>query len=353
MATIHDVQNVEISKIIPYKNNAKTHSGKQLELIEKSIEEYGFISPCLIDENNNLIAGHGRIEAAQQLGIHKVPCVRVDGLTEEQRKAFIIADNKLTEMGGWDKELLSYELNQLDVAGFDIELTGFDESALNYELPEREYYGDERERTVKTYNLDGTKRLTFTDDFWEMPTIRKEDHIPEKMIGFNYAKTSKEKDSCIHFYLDDYQFERIWNNPDNYIELLLEYDSMLSPDFSLYLGMPMPMKIWNTYRSRYIGAYFQSRGAIVIPCISWGDEETYEFCFRGIEQGAVVSVSTIGVKENKFALGMWQNGMKEMIKQINPSAILVYGGKLDFDYGDIEVRYFENQVTKRWKNAET
>ena len=115
------------------------------------------------------------------------------------------------------------------------------------------------------------------------------------------------------------------------------------------MDMPMPMKIWNIYRSRQIGAFYQNQGIKVIPTISWAEKETFEFAFEGIPQESIVSVSTIGVKEDKNALQIWKDGMDEMIKRIHPSTILVYGGKLDYDYGDIQVLYFANKVTENWK----
>ena len=111
--------------------------------------------------------------------------------------------------------------------------------------------------------------------------------------------------------------------------------------------MPMPMKIWNIYRSRQIGQYYQSQGIKVIPTISWAEEETFKFCFEGIPKGSIVSISTIGVKKNKEALKIWRAGVDELIRRIEPSTILIYGGKLDYDYGDIKVIYYENQVTER------
>ncbi len=167
------------------------------------------------------------------------------------------------------------------------------------------------------------------------------------MIGFNYAKTSKEKNVGIHFYLDDYQFERVWNNKEKYIDILKQYQCILSPDFSLYMDMPMPMKIWNIYRSRAIGQYYQEQGIKVIPTISWAEKETFEFCFDGIPKGSIVSISTIGVKQNKEAFKIWKQGVDELIKRINPSTILIYGGKVDYDYKDIKVIYYKNKVIER------
>lgn len=340
-------ENVKISDLKPYENNARTHSEKQVEKIAKSIDEFGFINPVLIDSNYGIIAGHGRVLGATKLGMKEVPCIFVEDLTEVQKRAYILADNKLALDAGWDYGKVEIELEELNDLGFDIELTGFDIDIIFDE--DDGYYGDERERTNNAYNLDLAQQSDLTNDFWQMPIIKNDNYIPNDLIGFNYAKTSKEKNVGIHFYVDDYQFERLWNAPEKYIDVLSEYDCILSPDFSLYMDMPMPMKIWNIYRSRQIGAYYQSQGIKVIPTISWAEEETFEFCFQGIPKGSIVSVSTIGVKQNSDALKIWEDGMREMIKRIEPSAILVYGGELEFDYGDIKVIYYDNKVTKNWR----
>nr|DAF74459.1 MAG TPA: ParB protein [Caudoviricetes sp.] len=339
-------ENVRIEKLKPYKNNARTHSDRQIEKIADSIREFGFINPVLIDGNYGIIAGHGRVKGAERLGMVEVPCLFIEDLTEEQKRAYILADNKLALDAGWDRELLKLELEELDGLDFDITLTGFDLDVIFDD--EDGYYGDERERTNKEYNLDIVDHGNLSNDFWQMPIIKNDNYIPDDLIGFNYAKTSENKNTGIHFYLDDYQFERLWNAPEKYLDVLSKYECILTPDFSLYMDMPMPMKIWNVYRSRQIGAYYQARGIKVIPTVSWAEAETFEFCFLGIPKGSVVSVSTIGVKQDEEALRIWNDGMREMIRQTEPSAILVYGGKLDFDYGGTEVIYFDNKVIKNW-----
>ena len=121
-----ELREVEIAALKPYERNAKQHSKEQVEKIGRSIRELGFLSPCLIDQELNVIAGHGRIMAAKEIGMTAVPCVFVEGLTEEQRKAYILADNRLTELGEWDMERVQQELADLADADFDISLTGFD-----------------------------------------------------------------------------------------------------------------------------------------------------------------------------------------------------------------------------------
>ena len=126
MGKIAEVQEVTLTKLIPYVNNAKKHPKEQIDLIERSIKEYGFLNPCLIDRDYNVIAGHGRILAAKQMGMDKIPCLFVEGLTEAQYKAYVLADNKLTEMGEWDMDLVLAELQDLEDMDFDISLTGFE-----------------------------------------------------------------------------------------------------------------------------------------------------------------------------------------------------------------------------------
>lgn len=120
----------DISDLIPYIRNARTHSESQIAQIAASIKEFGFLSPILIAEDNTILAGHGRLAAARKLGLKQVPCVKESHLTETQRRAYIIADNKLSLNAGWDEDILAIELSELQGADFDLDLLGFDESEL-------------------------------------------------------------------------------------------------------------------------------------------------------------------------------------------------------------------------------
>lgn len=128
-------QNLEVAYIattdvIPYANNPRTHSEQQVAQVAASIKEFGFNNPILLDEHNGIIAGHGRLAAAQKLGMELVPTITLAGLTEAQRKAYVIADNKLTENGGWDYDLLAVEIERLAELDIDLTLTGMDEIEL-------------------------------------------------------------------------------------------------------------------------------------------------------------------------------------------------------------------------------
>ena len=120
-----------IESLVPYARNARTHSDAQVAQIAASIVEFGFTSPVLIDDEGGIVAGHGRVLAARQLGRTSVPCIVLDGLTKTQRRAYVLADNKLALNAGWDDALLSIEFAELKAQGFDLSLTGFDDVALS------------------------------------------------------------------------------------------------------------------------------------------------------------------------------------------------------------------------------
>lgn len=342
---------MDVDSLIPYANNPRLNDNA-VDAVAASIKEFGFKVPIVIDGENVIINGHTRLKAAHKLGLKQVPVIVADDLTPEQVKAFRLADNKTSELAEWDLGKLDIELGS--IADIDMTDFGFDfaepqetDMVFNGEDDEG-YYGDERERTNRAYNLDLVGEAQLSSGFWQMPIINNDSFIPKEMVGFNYAKSSDRKDVGIHFYIDDYQFERLWNNPGKYTDVLREYECILPPDFSLYMDMPMPMKIWNIYRSRMIGQYYQNRGIKVIPTISWAEEDTFKFCFDGIPKHSIVSISTIGVKRDKDAFGVWKDGVDEMIKRIEPTDILIYGGEVDYDYGDVNIHFYKNNVTANW-----
>jgi len=135
MVVTHDssleIKYVDINKLIPYVNNARTHTDEQVKQIASSIKEFGWTNPVLIDGDNGVIAGHGRLLAGQKLGINKVPTIELQGLTEAQKKAYILADNRLAQNAGWDEDLLKLELQDLESMDFDMTLMGFEMDELN------------------------------------------------------------------------------------------------------------------------------------------------------------------------------------------------------------------------------
>lgn len=128
--TTTEMQLVPIQKLIPYVNNARTHSPEQINKLRSSLREFGFVNPVIIDKDYGVIAGHGRLAAAKAEGITEVPCVLADHLTEAQKKAYILADNRMAMDAGWDEEILRVEIEALQADGYDLAMTGFDETEL-------------------------------------------------------------------------------------------------------------------------------------------------------------------------------------------------------------------------------
>jgi DNA modification methylase len=151
----------------PYQNNARTHSKAQIEQLKASIQEYGFTNPILTDDSGTIIAGHGRAIAAQELGIKQVPCVILADLTPAQKRAYILADNKLAENAGWDRELLAIELGELKEAGFDLQLTGFSNDEIDNLILDSQIVED-------CFDIDSAldeikdKPVTQPNDTWQM-----------------------------------------------------------------------------------------------------------------------------------------------------------------------------------------
>ncbi len=130
MKTTTQMTLVPVNKLVPYVNNARTHSPEQITKLRSSLREFGFINPVIVDKDYNVIAGHGRLEAAKAEGITEVPCVLVDYLIEAQKKAYILADNRMALDAGWDEELLRIEIESLQGVDFDIGLTGFSDDEI-------------------------------------------------------------------------------------------------------------------------------------------------------------------------------------------------------------------------------
>ena len=165
MKTTTEMQLVPVTKLVPYVNNARTHSPEQINKLRASLREFGFINPVIIDRNYGVIAGHGRIMAAKEEGITEVPCVFADHLSEAQKKAYILADNRMALDAGWDEELLRVEIEALQGMDFDPLLTGFDEAEL------ADLFGEETEAKEDDFDVDAELEkptVTQSGDVWTL-----------------------------------------------------------------------------------------------------------------------------------------------------------------------------------------
>ena len=166
-----EVAYVATTDLIPYANNPRTHSDQQVAQVAASIQEFGFNNPILIDEHNSIIAGHGRLAAAQKLEMNTVPTILLEGLSEAQRKAYVIADNKLTENGGWDYDLLAIEIDRLKELDVDIGLLGFELSDLEFTQGQEVELGLTPDQKLDNFLNGDTKILRLAYDENELESL--------------------------------------------------------------------------------------------------------------------------------------------------------------------------------------
>ena len=162
---------------------------------------------------------------------------------------------------------------------------------------------------------------------FDIPQIKgsKITNIPE-LIGFNYAKgCSNPENKAVHFFLDDYQFKRVWELPQKQINMLKKFQCVCSPDFSIYTDFPKALQIYSHYKKHWCAAYWEENGIEVIPTIGWGDESTYSWCFDGEPIGGTVAVSSLGTQKNSTAKRLFLKGYDAMLERIQPETIIFYG----------------------------
>lgn len=199
------------------------------------------------------------------------------------------------------------------------------------------------------------KHIFQSSNAWGIPEIQPE-HIDIRhieWIPFNYTMTAKNRESKgLHFYLDDYQFQRLWNRPDDYIPLLKQFAAVCSPDFSQYTDMPPAMRLYNHYRKHWLAAYWQMHGIHVIPTICWSDSNSFDWCFDGEPTNSIVSISSVGTQKDAELQMMFSNGCREAIKRLNPTEILWHGKcPQEFDWNVVKIDPHYQEIVRRRKNG--
>lgn len=163
----------------------------------------------------------------------------------------------------------------------------------------------------------------------EIPCIKTSTFLPKKVITFSKALTTKDYDQWVIFYEHDAKIVRLWNNPRKYIDVLKKFKGIITPDFSLYRNMPLVMQKWATYQGKAIGVWLQNEGIEVIPNVRFSDERSYQFCFDGIEKHSTVAIGTHGCIKKLTDRAFFEKGLAEMVKQLQPKTIIVYGAAPD------------------------
>ena len=237
-----EMQLISIAKLVPYQNNARTHSPAQIQKLRSSLREFGFVNPVIIDRDYNVIAGHGRIAAAREEGITEVPCVFADHLTDAQKKAYIIADNRMAMDAGWDEELLRVELEALTEMGFDLGMTGFDEKELASLFPADEAKEDDFDVEAEL------QKPTFTKpgDVWTLGRHRlvcgdstKEETYTALMDGVKANLVITDPPYNVNYEGSAGKIKNDNMADDKFYEFLLaafkNMESVMAPDASIYV----------------------------------------------------------------------------------------------------------------------
>lgn len=159
-----------------------------------------------------------------------------------------------------------------------------------------------------------------------IPIIEPERFIDVDWIGFNYARTTKSRSGKgVHFFIDDYQFERIWQEWSKYREVLSSFDAVMAPDFSMYVDWPEPVQRWNHYRKHFVANRLQNVGLKVYPTICWSDKKSFQWCFEGEPHRSTVCISSIGTQADKTSKRLFLDGYNEMLSVLQPETIIFYG----------------------------
>ena len=186
----------------------------------------------------------------------------------------------------------------------------------------------------------------------EFPILERVHFKPKKSTPFDEAADKTGKSYWAHFYIDDYRFESIWNNPKQYLHFLKRFGGVITPDYSVCRDLPLVMQMWNTYRNRVLAYWLQSNGVDIIPNISWGDERSYGFAFEGIAQGGTVATSTYGCIRDKLDRYYFKKGLDEMVRVLKPDTIVNYSYTPDdlfYGYRKAGIEIIE--IENRWETV--
>lgn len=283
------------------------------------------------------------MEAAKILGYDTVPIIRLDHLTDEQRKAYTLAHNKTAELSNWDYDILDVELD--DITEIDMEQFGFE--FVDEFMEHQKNAETTQDRVERILNLD--KSVFPGDGPYDIPILQPVEELPEikEWIGFNYVLSDKDPEGkAVHFFVDDYQFERLWNNPEKYVDKLREYACVATPDFSPFADMPHVCQLYNHYRKHWVGAFLQANGVTVIPTIRASlDDRSLKWYLDGEPKKGIVLMSCMWTSTDE-ALEYFKKEYETMYKTLKPVKTFLYGNKIEGLKGKIE--YIDTFTKKRW-----
>lgn len=304
----------------------------------------------IVNSDYTIIGGHQRLTVLKDLGYKEIDVIVVD-VDKTQEKALNIALNKIT--GRWDNRMLSGLLKDLNSNKFDLTLTGFEPKVLEMGIK-----GDAK--STQEDLVEGILNLNKAQYFgvgkYDIPEIKPVYELPEikEWIGFNYVLSDENPEGkAVHFFIDDYQFERLWNNPDKYIDKLKRYVCVASPDFSPYGDMPLVLQIYNHYRKHWVARYLQEHGVTVVPTIRCStDERSLNWFLDGEPKNSIVVYSTMwGSLEDGIGVSL-EKEFKKMVKVLQPIKVFIYGEIFEpIIKSGIETERIPTFAEKRFKNV--
>lgn len=204
-------------------------------------------------------------------------------------------------------------------------------------------------RTFKALNLHLVDEDDCISGVW--PVLEPSYSVPDGLTSFLPSQAKKHPDDFVHFYIEDYRFERLWTEPERYVDVLSRYAGMIMPDFSTYINMPVPMQLWNMYRSRALASFYQRCGIDVIPNLVYADERTYGPAFSGLPIGGTYCTCNIGILRDEEARHYFFKGLMKALETVRPDVLLVYGNKMDVELPCDVVYYKNDNMTRVRKNV--
>lgn len=328
----------------PYERNPRIND-QAVEAVKNSITEFGFKVPIVIDTDNVVVCGHTRLKAAKELHMRQVPCIVADDLSEEQIRAFRLADNKTAELADWDFDMLNEEIESI----FEIDMEEF-----GFELydPFEEHEEQQEKTQERVSGIENLEKGQYPGEgYYDIPIIKPVKKLPaiKEWIPFNYVLSDDEPEGkAVHFFIDDYQFERIWKNTDAYVDKLKQYVCVASPDFSPYGDMPMALQIFSHYKKHWVAAFLQDRGVTVIPTIRASTHpNSFDWYLDGEPHGGIVLISSMWSGEDDIQ-PVFEREYNTMLETLKPKKIYVYGKETIPLAGNVE--YIKSFSEKRWKD---
>lgn len=336
---------VSVDKLLADPRNVRTHSKEQIASLAKTIQKVGW-GPPLITHKGKIMAGHGRLEAAKLLGLKKVPTIDRSDMTEEQRRLFSIADNRLAELAGWDTSLLKDELALMSAENMDVTLTGFDMGFLDYKVKDSRITEEEDESTKEIFQLSNEVDFP-TEGEMDLVALRKDRFLDLSKIKrvatwagpgsekrdadtwfYNFNSDSQQqmdwKSTLLGFYVDDVRFECWWNDTPTYVRRAMKQGIIgaLSPNYSTYFADPKCVRLYNLYRSRFVGRYMQEAGIHIVPDISCGPDDVEILCagLKGVKHIAMQAHQTY----DKKSLPQKTKVIDFVMDELKPETILLY-----------------------------